>query len=112
MPQRVSVPEEWPTAEKEVKISSAAGRFNRLTTGRLNWPFRAQDRKAALMSMVSARRSAVKSFKCFAKGWSVLPEKRKPASTPHRKSSPLGVKPVPNPRSRISFEAASWYLLQ
>lgn len=52
MPQRVSMPEECPTAEKEARISSGEGSLYRLTTGRLNWPSRAQERKAALISMV------------------------------------------------------------
>ena len=95
----MSMPEECPTAPKEARISSGGGRRYRRTTGKLNWFLRAQDKKAALMSMVSVSLSATMSLRRFAKGCSVLPEKRKPANTPQRKSSPLGVRPHPNPEA-------------
>ena len=95
-------------ASKSVRIAPGAGSRQRLLTGRLYWSSRAQERKAALMSIVSESRPVISFFKKCVKGCSELPVKTSPASTPHRKSSPLGVRPMPNPRRRDSSAAAFW----
>ena len=94
-PHKVSMPEECPMAENTFKILSAEGRSVRLLTARLKWCCTEQSKKARLISLVSKRREVISWQRACANGWLSSPRRMSPASTPHRKSSPLGVRPIP-----------------
>ena len=98
-PHKVSMPEECPMAENTFKILSAEGRSVRLLTARLKWCCTEQSKKARLISLVSKRREVISWQRACANGWLSSPRRMSPASTPHRKSSPLGVRPIPSPMS-------------
>ena len=78
-------------------------------TARLKWCCTEQSKKARLISLVSKRREVISWQRACANGWLSSPRRMSPASTPHRKSSPLGVRPIPSPMSPARCLAASPY---
>ena len=96
-------------SENTFKILSAEGRSVRLLTARLKWCCTEQSKKARLISLVSNRREVISRQRACANGWLSSPRRMSPASTPHRKSSPLGVRPIPSPMSPARCLAASPY---
>ena len=116
IPHKVSVPEECPIARKcsvivwtsailAWKVLSDGNLSEEATswlTARLNWSSSAHRRNAALTSTVSLRCWAIVAFRQCPRSDSVCPDKIRPARTPQRKSSPLGVRPMPSPINRAS----------
>lgn len=109
-PHKVSIPEECPMAENIFRIASAEGRPARLLTAGLKWHCTEQSRKARLITLVSNRREIIYLQRDRANGWFSFLRRMSPASTPHRKSSPLGVRPIPSPVSPARLWAASPYM--
>ena len=73
----------------------------RVTRASENWPFMAQRKNAALMALVFARFREISADKCRKSCESRSPSRVRPANTPQRKSSPLGVKPMPRPMRSV-----------
>ena len=73
----------------------------RVTRASENWPFMAQRKNAALMALVFTRFREISADKCRKSCESRSPSRVRPANTPQRKSSPLGVKPMPRPMRSV-----------
>ena len=73
----------------------------RVTRASENWPSMAQRKNAALMALVFARFREISADKCRKSCESRSPSRVRPANTPQRKSSPLGVKPMPRPMRSV-----------